>query len=93
MNHAIKKQNTDFTAETDITLKEHVTKIMQQYFSNLDGEEPKNVYDFFLDEVQEPLVTIVMQYTNQNQSATARILGMSRGTLRMLLKRFSMLSV
>jgi Fis family transcriptional regulator len=89
--HPINKHPADVSTEATITLKEHVAQIMQHYFSNLKGEEPRHVYDFFLDEVQEPLLTVVMKIARQNQSEAARILGVSRGTLRTLLKKFGML--
>ena len=75
----------------EVTLRTNVTEIMGHYFSSLKGEEPCNVYDFFLDEVEEPLLKIVMKYTRDNQSEAARILGISRGTLRTKLKKFGML--
>jgi DNA-binding protein Fis len=37
------------------------------------------------------LLTIVMRETRNNQSEAARMLGISRGTLRSLLKKFGML--
>ena len=76
---------------THVSLRENVAQIMQHYFSSLKGEEPQNVYDFFLDEVEEPLLMVVMKYTRSNQSEAARILGISRGTLRTLLKKYGML--
>ena len=79
------------TDSTVVSLRTNVTQIMQHYFANLKGEEPQNVYDFFLDEVEEPLLTVVMKYTRDNQSEAARMLGLSRGTLRAKLKKFGML--
>lgn len=76
---------------TSVSLRENVTLVLQQYFANLKGEEPQHVYDFFLEEIEEPLLTIVMKYTRNNQSEAARILGISRGTLRTLLKKYGML--
>jgi Fis family transcriptional regulator len=73
------------------TLKSNVTQIMKHYFASLKGEEPRHVYDFFLDEIEEPLLNVVMKYTRNNQSEAARILGLSRGTLRSKLKKFGML--
>jgi Fis family transcriptional regulator len=84
-------QNQFNNDQTQVSLKENVTEVMRQYFANLKGEEPANVYDFFLDEVEEPLLTIVMKVTRQNQSEAARMLGISRGTLRAKLKKFGML--
>lgn len=73
------------------TLKQNVEEIMKHYFAKLQGEEPRHVYDFFLEEIEEPLLHAVMKYTNQNQSEAARILGVSRGTLRTMLKKYGML--
>lgn len=77
--------------ESEVTLRENVTQVMKHYFSNLKGEETQHVYDFFLDEVEEPLLAAVMKYTNNNQSKAARILGLSRGTLRTKLQKYGML--
>jgi Fis family transcriptional regulator len=84
-------KNVIDTEITSHSLRSSVTEIMQQYFANLKGEEPRNVYDFFLDEIEEPLLVAVMKFTRDNQSEAARILGVSRGTLRSMLKKFDML--
>ena len=85
------KNLVDSDATSSYSLRSSVTEIMQQYFANLKGEEPRNVYDFFLDEIEEPLLVSVMKFTRDNQSEAARILGVSRGTLRSMLKKFDML--
>ncbi len=79
------------TNSTSVSLKENVAQVLQHYFANLKGEEPKHVHDFFLEEIEEPLFAVVMKYTNNNQSEAARILGLSRGTLRAKLKKYGML--
>ncbi len=85
-------QPTDKSSTTDKrTLREHVSEVIRQYFINLKGEEPRHIYDFFLDEIEEPLLKVVMAYTRNNQSEAARILGVSRGTLRTKLKKFGLL--
>ena len=86
--------NTQFNNYSDnvqVSLRENVAETLRHYFANLKGEEPCNVYDFFLDEIEEPLLTIVMKFTRNNQSEAARLLGLSRGTLRAKLKKFGML--
>lgn len=86
-------QNTNRSADESsvYSLQSSVAEVMQHYFANLKGEEPRNVYDFFLDEIEEPLLSVVMKYTRSNQSEAARMLGLSRGTLRTKLKKFGML--
>lgn len=87
----LNETNHSYSDATVVTLRENVAEIIRHYFANLKGEEPQHVYDFFLDEIEEPLLTAVMKFTRENQSETARILGLSRGTLRTKLKKFGML--
>ena len=49
------------------------------------------VYDSVLTEIDGSLLKITMQYVNGNQSKAARMLGLSRGTLRKKLKIHGML--
>lgn len=76
---------------TQVSLRDNVAQVIRHYFASLKGEEPKHVYDFFLDEIEEPILAVVMKYTRNNQSEAARILGLSRGTLRTKLKKYQML--
>jgi len=86
------RKDTPYNANTgQVSLRENVTQILQHYFANLKGEQPQHVYDFFLEEIEEPLLAAVMKYTHNNQSEAARILGLSRGTLRTKLKKYGML--
>ena len=86
-----KQPNFSSDDSTDVTLRENVTQVMKHYFANLKGEETQNVYDFFVDEVEEPLLSTVLKYTHNNQSKAARFLGLSRGTLRTKLQKYGML--
>ncbi len=85
------KEVTNYSDQTAVPLRENVAEVIRHYFANLKGEEPRHVYDFFLDEIEEPLLASVMKFTRNNQSETARILGLSRGTLRTKLKKYGML--
>ncbi len=74
-----------------VPLRENVAEVLKQYFANLKGEAPRHLYDFFIDEIEEPLLNSVMKFTQDNQSEAARMLGLSRGTLRAKLKKFGLL--
>ena len=50
-----------------------------------------NLYDLFLAEVEAPLLECVLRFTGNNQSQTAQILGMNRGTLRKKLLRYRLI--
>lgn len=66
----------------DQSLRGYVRQALQQYFTQLDGQEPSDLHRLVMREVEIPLIKIVLQYTRGNQSRAAKILGISRGTLR-----------
>ncbi len=64
------------------TIRNHIRESLRQYFIQLENTPPHNLYELVLGEVEAPLLEIVLQYVGQNQSEAARLLAMSRGTLR-----------
>ena len=63
-------------------LHQHITEAIEKYFSNLDGEQPSNIYKMVIQEVEIPLFKTVLKYVNGNQRKAAIMLGLNRGTLR-----------
>lgn len=59
-----------------------VRKAMDQYFTDLDGEKPGAIYDMVLGCVEKPLLEIVLQHAQGNQTKAADLLGINRNTLR-----------
>ena len=72
-------------------LRKHTEEALNSYFTSLNGDQPGQLYDLVLGEVEEPLFKAVMDYTGGNQSQAAGILGINRGTLRKKLKIYSLL--
>lgn len=72
-----------------LTLGNHVLNSIEDYFLKLDGSQTTNLYNLVLEEIEGPLFRSVMKHTNNNQSNAASILGISRGTLRKKIKRYS----
>jgi Fis family transcriptional regulator len=64
---------------------------MRKYFKQLDGENPTDIYNMVLKEVELPLLEIVMKQCDDNQSKASKILGINRGTLRTKLKEHNLL--
>ena len=50
--------------------------------------QPDGLYRTLMSEVEPPLIEEVLRYTQGNQSRTAKILGMTRNTLRAKLNRY-----
>lgn len=73
------------------SLRSSVESTMENYFHHLDGQSVTDVYDMVLQEIEAPLLEIVMKNTRQNQTKAAELLGLNRGTLRKKLKRYSLL--
>ncbi len=65
---------------------------LERYFNDLDGHPPPgNLYELVMDEVEYPLLKIVMQQARGNQSKAAAMLGINRGTLRKRLEKHGLL--
>jgi len=59
-----------------------VRESLEAYFKDLDGVEPRSMYDMILKVVEKPLLDVVMQHADGNQSRAAEWLGINRNTLR-----------
>jgi Fis family transcriptional regulator len=71
----------------DAPLCELVANSLDQYFEDLNGQEPAQLYDLVIDQVEKPLLEIVMRETNGNISRAAQMLGLNRATLRTRLNK------
>ncbi len=70
------------------SLQNSVRFALQEYLEDLDGEDPGNLYDLVIAEIEKPLLTTVMQHCDNNQSRAATYLGINRGTLRKKLRQY-----
>jgi Fis family transcriptional regulator len=55
---------------------------LESYFHDLRGAEPNAVYDMVVNAVERPMLEVVMQRAEGNQSKAAEWLGINRNTLR-----------
>jgi Fis family transcriptional regulator len=82
-NYEILKSQSD--AEHDIE------RSIGGYFLQLDDKNNiSSLYDEVLNIVEPTLLKLVLNYTNDNQSETARILGLNRTTLRTKIKKYEL---
>ncbi len=63
-------------------LCEHVRAAVEEYFAQLDGHSPGDLYNMVMQEAEKPLIKTALGHCGFNQSKTAIILGISRSTLR-----------
>jgi Fis family transcriptional regulator len=73
------------------TLSGTVHGAVEEYLELVGDQPVTNLYDLVLAEVEAPLLECVLQHTGNNQSRTAKILGLNRGTLRKKLLRYRLM--
>ena len=69
------------------SLSNDIDILLDQYFTDLSGENPNGVYGMVIQSVEKPLLLYVMNFAEGNQSKAADILGLNRNTLRKKLKQ------
>ncbi len=69
-------------------LSQHVNEVLDRYFALLGNQQPDNLYEKLMAEIEKPMIESVMRYVRGNQSKAARVLGISRGTLRKKLAEY-----
>ncbi len=63
-------------------IDECVRAALEQYFKDLRGTEPHAMHEMIIAAVEKPLLDVVMQHAEGNQSKAAEWLGINRNTLR-----------
>jgi Fis family transcriptional regulator len=71
-------------------LCQQVAKALENYFAQLDGQEVVDLHALVISEVEKPLLEAVLNHTKFNQSKAAKMLGLSRGTLRKKLTAYEL---
>ena len=82
---------TDHVDDSGPGLAQSVREAVDRYFSAMDDQPVRNLYELVLSEIEAPLLEYILSYTENNQSRSAVILGLNRGTLRKKLKKYSLL--
>lgn len=63
-------------------IEEAVRSSLETYFKDLRGSEPDGMHEMMIKIIEKPLLEVVMQQADQNQSKAAQWLGLNRNTLR-----------
>jgi Fis family transcriptional regulator, factor for inversion stimulation protein len=64
------------------SLEDCVRENLEAYFKDLRGTEPSAMHEMMIRVVEKPLLDVVMQHAEGNQSKAAEWLGINRNTLR-----------
>ncbi|MDC0542941.1 Fis family transcriptional regulator [Methylophilaceae bacterium] len=71
-------------------LPDNIDTLLDQYFNDLDGDQPSAIYEMVINTVEKPLLLYIMNKTEGNQSKAAKMLGLNRNTLRKKLKQYNL---
>ena len=74
----------------ELPLKGSVQEALERYLADLDGHAPSNLYELFMAEVERPLLEVVLNHAEGNQTRAAQALGINRGTLRKKLRQYGL---
>ena len=73
-------------------IEDCVRSSLEGYFKDLRGTEPAGIYDMMVQVFEKPMLEVVMQQADHNQSRAAQWLGLNRNTLRKKLLDHKLLS-
>lgn len=80
-------QENNQTGSLNSTIRESLSQLL----SDLGDENPGNIYDLVLQQVEAPLLELILEHVEGNQSKAAECLGINRGTLRKKLKAYQLI--
>lgn len=73
-------------------LHEATRRSLEHYFATLDGQTPINLHAIVMQEVEQAMLEFVMRRTGNNQSMSAKWLGLNRNTLHKKIEQYGLLS-
>ena len=77
------KSNTNF-----LPLSIYVKQTIEIYFAQLSDHDAIDLYALVISEVEKPLLEAALIHSGYNQTKTAKVLGLSRSTLRKKLEQY-----
>ena len=81
-------QNSLDTVKNDQGLQDLVYNLVSRFLVENKAKNIDDLYDMILAEVEPPLLQAVMEKRRGNQLQAAKMLGISRGTIRKKLHRY-----
>lgn len=78
---------TKIEIDTLLNVDDH----FKTYLYNADGDTLNNLHSKAIKKVEVSLIRAVFQFANNNQTKTAKLLGVSRGTVRKKLKALGLI--
>lgn len=86
--NVIETQTTAQTTKQEQGLQDLVYSLVTRFLAENKTKSIDDLYDMILSEVEPPLLQAVMEKRRGNQLQAAKMLGISRGTIRKKLQRY-----
>lgn len=74
--------------EADQPLAQCVAGTVRRYLEDLGDSAPTNLYQLLLEQIERPLLAVVMEKARGNRCRAAEVLGINRNTLRKKLQQY-----
>ncbi|HEY1058123.1 Fis family transcriptional regulator [Limnobacter humi] len=74
-----------------VTISDCIRSNLDKFFDDLEGESANAVYDMVLSAVERPMLEVVMEKANMNQTIASQMLGINRNTLRKKLQQHGLI--
>lgn len=75
-------EKSTMAADLPTPLRKNVELAIRRYLDDMGHAQPDSLYRTLMAQVEPPLLEEVLRFTQGNQSKTAKILGITRNTLR-----------
>ena len=79
------------TTEPSHNINHAIELILKEYLNNLNGNNPCNLHEVVVSHIEKQLIKTIMEHVDANQTIAAKILGISRSTLRAKIKKHNIL--
>ncbi len=74
----------------DQPLAQCVAATVRRYLADLGDSAPTNLYQLLLEQIEKPLLAVVMEKARGNRCRAAQVLGINRNTLRKKLQQYDL---
>jgi Fis family transcriptional regulator len=71
-----------------VPLSAYVKQTLELYFTQLSDHDAVNLHAMVMSEVEKPLLETALAHSGHNQTKAAKVLGLSRSTLRKKLEHY-----
>ena len=76
------------TTQENTSLQKALAHQINQYLADMKGQNITDMYDMVIEQIEPALFQTVIEHCKYNQLRAARVMGLSRGTLRTKLKKY-----